>query len=126
MALVTPDFSEIKEDVGPGTYKGVIKKGEVKNWPDGSTYINWEIETYGEAEPKNNGRRIFHKTSTSGKGAFMLQKLYRAATGTVLAGPFDTEQLVGRQIEVQIVDGVRNGEPTGYTEVKNVKAVTTN
>lgn len=121
--LVNPDFSEIKEDVGPGTYRGVIKKAEVKEWPNGGQYINWEVETFGEAEPKNNGRRIFHKTSTSGKGAFMLQQFYRAATGQVLTGSFDTEQLVGRKIEVDVVQGVKNGEPTGYTEVKRVRPV---
>lgn len=124
--LVRPDFSEIQEEITAGTYKGVIKKGDVKEWPNGGQYVNWEIETYGEADSKNNGRRIFHKTSTSGKGAFMLQKLYRAATGQALTGQFDTEQLVGKNVEVQVIDGVRNGEPTGYTEVKNVKAVTTN
>lgn len=124
--LVTPDFSEIKEDVGPGTYKGIIKKGEVKAWPDGSSYINWEIETFGEAEPKNNGRRIFHKTSVSGKGAFLLQKFYRAATGQTLSGSFDTEQLVGKRVEVTLADGMRNNEPTGYIEVKNVRAVSAN
>ena len=102
-----------------------VKKGEVKEWPNGGQYINWELETYGEAESKNNGRRVFHKTSTSGKGAFMLQQLYRAATGTDLKGQFDTEQLVGKQVAVEIIDGVnrQTGEPTGYTEVKRVKPV---
>lgn len=125
--LVQPDFSEVKDEVTPGTYKGVIKKGEVKAWPSGGQYVNWEIETYGEAEAKNNGRRIFHKTATSGKGAFQLQKLYKAATGQALTGAFDTEQLVGKQVQVVVADGVnREGQPTGYTEVKNVMPVTTN
>lgn len=126
MSLVTPDFSEVAEQITPGTYKGIIKKGDVKEWPNGGTYVNWEIETCGEAEPRNNGRRIFHKTSTSGKGAFQLQKFYRAATGQVLTGAFDTEQLVGRQVIVEVVDGVNRstGTPTGYTEVKAVRPVT--
>lgn len=125
MALILPDFSEIQEDVSPGTYKGRIRKGEVKEWPNGGAYVNWEIETYGEAEPKNNGRRIFHKTSVSGKGAFMLQKFYRAATGQALSGQFDTEQLVGKSVEVEVVDGVnrQTGQPTGYVEVKAVRPV---
>ena len=126
MSLVTPDFSEIQEEVVAGTYKGIIKKGEVKEWPNGGQYVNWMIETFGEAEAKNNGRTIWHKTSTSGKGAFMLQKFYKAATGQALTGKFDTEQLIGKQIEVTLADGVRNGQPTGFTEVKNVRAVGTN
>lgn len=125
MSLVTPDFSEIQDAVSPGTYKCMIKKADIKEWPNGGSYVNWELETFGESETKNNGRRIFHKTSTSGKGAFMLQQLYRAATGQNLAGAFDTEQLVSKQVAVEVVDGVnrQTGEPTGYTEVKRVKPI---
>lgn len=119
--LLTPDFSEVAEAVTPGTYKTVIKKGEVKEWPNGGMYVNWELETVGEAEPKNNGRRIFHKTAIQGKGAFMLQQIYQAATGKPLTGQFDTEDLVGKVVVVDLADGVRNGEPTGYVEVKKVK-----
>jgi hypothetical protein len=123
MSLVTPDFSDIKDTVSPGTYTVIVKKGDVKEWPNGGTYVNWELETIGETETKNNGRRIFAKTSTGGKGAFMLQQIYRAATGADLKGPFDTEQLLGKTIAVELVDGVRNGEPTGYTEVKRFKSM---
>lgn len=123
--LVQPDFSEVAEEITAGDYKGIIKKGEVKEWPNGGAYVNWEIETVGDANPKNNGRRIFHKTSTSGKGAFMLQQIYKAATGETLTGKFDTEQLVGKTVAVTMADGVRNGEPTGYVEVKRVRPVST-
>jgi hypothetical protein len=121
MSLVVPDFSEVAEAVTAGTYKTIIKKGEVKEWPNGGVYVNWELETVGDSEPKNNGRRIFHKTSIQGKGAFMLQQIYQAAVGQALTGKFDTEQLVGKTVVVDLVDGVRNGEPTGYVEVKRVK-----
>lgn len=117
--LVTPDFSEIKEEVTPGTYKGIIKKGDVKEWPNGGQYVNWEIETFGETEAKNNGRRIFVKTSTSGKGAFVLQRLYRAAVGQALTGKFDTEQLIGKQVELEMA------ERNGYIEMKTVRPVAT-
>ncbi len=123
MALIKPDFSEIQDQVTPGTYRCIVKRGEVKEWPNGGQYVNWMMETYGETESKNNGRTIFHKTSTTGKGAFTLQQMYRAALGQQLTGAFDTEQLVGKQVAVELVDGVRNGEPTGYTEVKRVKPV---
>lgn len=125
MSLVKPDFSEIQDQISPGTYKVRVKKGDVKEWPSGGTYINWELETFGESEPKNNGRRIFYKTSTSGKAAFMLQQFYRAAAGSALTGSFDTEQLVGKEIAVEVVDGINRttGEPTGYTDVKRVKSI---
>lgn len=121
--LITPNFDDVQDAIQPGTYKVMIKKGDVKEWPNGGQYVNWELETTGETEAKNNGRRIFAKTSTGGKGAFMLQQIYRAAVGKSLEGQFDTEQLVGKTIAVEVVDGVRNGEPTGYTEVKRFKSV---
>lgn len=123
MALVTPDFSEVADPVTAGEYRCIIRKGEPKEWPNGGAYINWELETTGDSNPKNNGRRIFAKTSISGKGAFMLQQIYLAAAGEPLMGQFDTEQLAGKQVAVELVDGVRNGEPTGYTEVKRFKRV---
>jgi hypothetical protein len=53
----------------------------------------------------------------------MLQSLYRAAmNGKTLTGSFDTEELMGKQLSVDVIDGVRNGEPTGYTEVKRFKS----
>lgn len=121
MALVTPDFTEIAEDITAGTYKVVVKKGDIKEWPNGGKYVNWELETTGEANPKNNGRRIFDKTPISGKGAFRLQRFYKAATGQALTGGFDTEQLAGKMMLVEVVDGVRDGQPTGYTEVKSYR-----
>ncbi len=126
--LVKPSFDEVMDEVTPGTYKGVVKNGVVKEWQSGGQYVNWEIETYGETDSKNNGRRIFHKTPLSGKGAFLLQKFYKAATGEALTGQFDTEQLVGKCVELQLVDGVNRttGEATGYTEVKAVRRVTGN
>lgn len=125
MALITPNFDDVQDAVAPGTYKVRIKKGDVKEWPNGGTYINWDLETYGESESKNNGRHIFVKTNTSGKGVFMLQQLYRAAVGQTLAGSFDTEQLVGKEIAVEVVDGVnrQTGEATGYTDVKRFKSI---
>lgn len=123
--LVTPDFSEIAEDVTPGTYKVIVKKGDVKEWPSGGTYINWEMETVGETQPKNNGRRLFYKTSVSGKAAFQLQRFYKAATGQALTGGFDTDQLMGKQLMVEVIDGInrQTGEKTGYTDIKAVRPV---
>ncbi len=125
MALIQPDFSEIQDQVTPGTYKVRVMEGTIKEWPNGGSYVEWKLETFGEETAKNNGRRIFHKTATSGKGAFMLQQFYRAATGAALTGSFDTEQLVGKEVAVELVDGVnrQSGEPTGYTEVKRVKSL---
>ena len=122
--LVTPSFDEVQEEVVPGTYKVTIKKGTPGEYSTGTPYVNWELETWGEADPKNNGRRIFHRTPTAGKGAFQIQRFYRAAAGEILSGAFDTEQLVGKQVEVEV--GEREYEGKKYTEVKSVRAVSAN
>lgn len=121
--LVTPDFAEISESITPGTYKARIVKGDLGEWSTGTKYINWRMETFGEEDAKNNGRAIFHKTPIGGKGAFRLADLYRAATKQSLTGEFDTDQLMGKEVTVVVVDGVdnRTGTPTGYVEVKAVK-----
>lgn len=123
--LIEPNFDDIQDAVAPGTYKVRVKKGEVKEWPNGGTYVNWELETFGEETQKNNGRKLFAKTATSGKGAFMLQAFYRAAVGQALTGSFDTEAVVGKELAVEVIDGVnrQTGEATGYTEIKRFKAL---
>lgn len=123
MALVEPNFDDVPEDVGPGVYKVIVKKGEIKSWPSGDQYVRWEMETTGDSTPKNNGRRIFVNTSVSGKGVFMLQRLYRAAVGQSLTGSFDTEQLTGKQLEVELVQQVRDGQTTQYTDVKKFSPI---
>lgn len=123
-----PDLSESQDELRAGTYKSRIVKATPGSWQTQNgevPYINWELETYGESDAKNNGRRIFHKTALAGKGAFQLQKLYKAAVGEPLTGEFDDVMLMGKAIEVDVVDGKnrQTGEPTGYLEVKAVRAV---
>lgn len=124
--LVKPDFTEVQDEVTPGTYKVIIKKGDLKSYESGTQYVQWELETFGESEQKNNGRKIFYKTPAEGTAAFKLQRFYRAVTGQALTGQFDTEQLVGKQCEVEVVDGVsrQTGEKTGFTDIVKVRAVT--
>ena len=125
MSLIKPDFSEVQENVTAGTYKVRIVDGKTGEWNTerGTTmYINWAMETFGESETKNNGRRIFYKTPVTGKGAFRLQQFYKAATRADLRGEFDTEQLLGKELEVTVIDGMdKEGNATGYTEVKSVR-----
>lgn len=130
--LITPDFSEVKDSVEAGIYHVRIVGSEVGQW-DGkngkpnTTFINWTLETFNEAEEKNNGRRIWHKTPINGGGAFRLQEFYKAAMHTECPKEgFDRETLLGKELEVTVVDGVnrQTGQPTGYTEVKTCKALT--
>lgn len=130
MALITPDFSEVSErgNLKPGVYKVRITGAEVKEWAakddkPARPYVRWELETFGG---EANGRKIWTNTDIAGKGAFRLQNLYKAALGESIGnGGFDTEMLMGKEVEVVLKDGVnyKTGQPSGYTEVDSVKAI---
>lgn len=121
--LIAPDFSGVKDRVGEGDYKVRIVDSKVDQWAgkDGNpptTFINWTMETFGEADAKNNGRRIFHRTPIEGKGAFRLQDFFRAATGIDCPPSFDRTQLHGSELEVTY--GPQKDRPE-YSEVKSVR-----
>lgn len=124
--LVTPDFSQTQDAVGEGIYKVRVIDSKVDTWQgkDGkpnTTFIAWTLETFSEAEEKNNGRRIFHRTPIEGKGAFRLQDFYRAATGEECPDSFDRSMLHGREVEVTVAPQKDRPE---YTEVKAVRPIT--
>lgn len=121
--FITPDFSAVQDTVGVGTYKVRVTDSKVDQWAgkDGkppTTFINWIMETFDEADEKNNGRKIFHKTPINGGGAFRLRDFYKAATGEECAGQFDRGMLYGSELEITVVEQKNNPQ---YTEVKSVK-----
>lgn len=123
MALVKPDYSETNEPLVPGTYQSVVKNSAVKQWEGGVSYIEWELETVGNPDPKMNGRKITHKTNLSGKGAFTTAQIFHAATGQKSQGEFDTAALHGKRVLVDLVYQVKNGQQTEYTQVNKVRPV---
>lgn len=124
--FVTPDFSKVQDRVDEGIYKTRVVDSKVDTWQGkegkpNTTYIAWTLETFNEAEEKNNGRKIFHRTPIEGPGAFRLQDFYRAAMGEDCAGAFDRTMLHGRELEVTI--GKQKDNPE-YTEVKSARPIT--
>lgn len=121
--LVTPDFSQISEDVGPGEYKARITGHKMGQWDareggsQPTVYIGWTLETFGEATDKNNGRKIFTNTPINGKGAFKLQDLYKASMGEALptGQGFDPTMLYGKEVEALITAPKGGGK---YNDVK--------
>jgi hypothetical protein len=119
MSLITPDFSEVAEEITPGEYQVRITSMEEKTSKHGATYLMWKLDTINSPEPKNNGRAIFLNTMTSGKGAFMIKRLWDAATnGSEMGESFDSEALFGRELSV-----VTDKTDQGYTEIKSMKAI---
>lgn len=124
--LVTPDFSQAPDQIEPGIYKMRIVDSKVGIWEGregkpSTKYIQWSLETFGEAEDKNNGRRYTHRTPIEGKGAGIFQRFYKAAMGEDCTGAFDPSMLHSRELEVTI--GEQRDKPE-YTEVKAVKPIT--
>lgn len=123
--LVQPDFSQVQDRVSEGIYKARIVDSKVDSWAgkEGkppTTYINWTLETFGEVEDKNNGRRIFHRTPIEGPGAFRLQDFYRAAMSEDCPPTgFDRTMLYSREVEVTVRPQKNNPE---YTE-STVKSI---
>lgn len=127
--LIEPDFSEVKDSVEPGIYNGRIVDAKVDQWAGkegkkATVYVKWTFETFNEADPKNNGRKISTNTPVNGPGAFRLKQLYKAATGEECAGQFDPTMLYGKELELTVVQQKdKNGQETEYTDVKTVKPI---
>lgn len=123
--LVTPDFSGVQDRVDVGIYKTRVVDSKVDMWTgkDGkpnTTFIAWTLETFSEAEDKNNGRKIFHRTPIEGPGAFRLKDFYKAVMGEECSSAFDPSMLHGREVEVTIAQQKSAPE---YTEVKAVRPI---
>ena len=124
MSLITPNLDDVQDSFVAGEYKVRIVGTEQGKWENdrGIThYLKVTMETFDEAEPKNNGRKLFDRVPFTGGGAFRIVNLYAAATGEKLnrENPsFDTEMLIGRELKV-VVDI----NDKGYTEIKSVSSI---
>lgn len=129
--LITPDFSDVRDSVEPGTYNVRVAGHEVGEWPgkEGKAptkFIKWKLETFNETEPKNNGRFIWHRTNINGPFAKALKDFYKATMGEDIGtNGFDPSMLYGKEVVVKTdwqID-YKTKEPTEYIEVKSVKPI---
>ena len=125
MSLVEPNFSEVQDTVSPGVYNVRVIKGEVGKWegkdgkPD-TTFINFEMETFGEEKSDNNGRKIWDRVPITGKGAFKMMHFYKACTNEELtkeSAGFDLEQLIGKEFIITMK------EKDGYVNAAGYKSI---
>lgn len=122
--LVTPNFDEVSGGLEPGVYTARITAGEATESKAGNPMIKWTYEIYGSDAKGANGQLVFDRTMLSGKGAFRLQNLYVAAMKQKLAGPFDTDMLLGKEIKVTLQNGTQqDGSPSKYMEVREVQGI---
>ncbi len=130
--LVVPDFSEAAESnsepIPAGIYKVRLEEATPVKTKDGTgTYIKWKAKIFGaEGElEKYNNWPVFYNTMTSGKGAGMLKTLIAAAIGEVPEGNFDTDDLLGKEVQFTLTQGKdKDGNPSTWPNVKGVRAIT--
>ena len=124
---VTPDFSEavdFGEQVPAGVYKARIDGFESKtSKTSNNPYIQWKAVLFGiEGELKRfNNRTVSFNTMTTGKGAGTLKSLLRATIGE--PRPFDTTELVGKEVQLTLVDNRRDDGTMGWPEVKAIAPI---
>lgn len=125
MALVVPQFDELA-DITPGNYKARITEAEVTTAKtSGAPMVVWKLEVFGSDNKGQNGQVITHRTMLTGKGAFGVKDLYRAAMKEELSGSFDTDMLLGKEVLLTMGQGrpQQDGSPSRFPEVKSVTGV---
>lgn len=125
MALVEPQFDELA-DITAGNYKARITGAEVTTAKtSGAPMIVWKLEVFGHDKKAMNGQQITHRTMLAGKGAFGVKDLYRAAMKQELTGSFDTDMLLGKEVQLTMGEGrpQQDGSPSRYPEVKTVTGI---
>jgi len=122
--LIEPDLSEGQKNLEPGVYPARIIAVEPKESKAGKAMVKWTLETFGADDQALNGKRVYTHTMCVGKGVFKLQEMYKAATGEKLEGAFDSEQLIGSEVRITLVEGRDQfGNLSDWPDVKTVSAM---
>ena len=118
MALINPDLTGIKglEAINPGVYPAKITKADPGVSKAGNPIVKAEFDVTVD----NDSRHRFASIPTSGAGAFMFEQLLRAThfddvADKLKAGEptsFDTDSLIGQEINLQIESDMYNGAVT--------------
>lgn len=122
---ISIDTSEVVDGLPEGEYFANVVDAELKTSKSGNPYLRWQLTVFNNTEGKYNGQAIWHSTPTTGKGAFRLLQLYKAAVGAKLdksATSIDPKEILGKQVGITVVNSHdQDGNPNGFTEVKNVR-----
>lgn len=130
MPIITPDFTEVETrpqwTTPEGTFKARIFDAQETTSKEGNPYIKWTLKLFGceETAAQWNDLTVFYNTPTTGKGAFRLQNLMKAIQGDARSVPFDTQDYLGKEIQVLLVKRVMpDGSISKYPDVKTVSAI---
>ena len=107
MPLIQPDFSDLDKPIEPGTYTASITDVDVVVSKAGNPGIKPTLEINDNGTTRTRANTW---VSVTGKGAFMFERLLRAAgfddeANRIMAGErieFDTDKLIGHEILVNV------------------------
>lgn len=120
------NLEDVIDGVPEGDYNVTVVDAEMKTSKAGNPYARWQLTVFDAPEAKFNGQAIWHSTPTTGKGAFRLIQLWRAAMGQKpdsKVTSIDPQQILGKKLSITVVNSHdQDGNLSGYTEVKSVRA----
>lgn len=121
MPKVGINLDEVKDYVEPGWYFVTIVGAEIKDSNSSDhQYINWRMQI-DEPESEFHKQSLFHMTSLSPNALPMLKNFLEAANAQWDEDGFNTEDVIGAQLEVKVE--VEQYQGRTQNKIRNVRAV---
>lgn len=129
--LITPQLDEAVEStestpMPTGVYNVRVEGVEMKTSKAGGKYLSWKLVVFGAEGDlaRYNNWPVYYSTMTEGKGAGMLKSFFKACTGEELAGGFDTDVCLGKELQATIVQRKNeDGTVSKWPDVKGIKPI---
>ncbi len=118
-----PDYSESKfGPVAAGVHFVRVIDAEASKTQKGVPLITWTMESFGNENPIQNGKKVWHRTEISGQFSGMLKLFLQAINPEYAGGPFNTEEYLGKELEITVEYPMdkQTGQPSQYSRIKRV------
>jgi len=102
MPRIDVNLDDVKDYVEPGWYVAQVVQQEIKTSKDQqSQYVEWVLEI-AEPESEFHGMKVWHRTSLKPTALSMLKNFLEAAQFQWDADGFNTEDVVGAELEIKV------------------------
>jgi hypothetical protein len=121
MARINVNLDDVNENnlLDPDWYRVVVTNFEEKQG-EKARYISWELEVRDEKVPDSHPK-LWHNTPIEGKGLGILKRFVMACGVEWDADGFDTESVLGSELEVQVDHRTYNDKT--YNNVKELRSI---
>ena len=119
MPKINVGLDDVKEFVDPGWYPVVVVGGEVKTSKNNNEYVSWQLEI-DQPDGEFDRVKLIVRNMLEGRGLVLLKKFLEACEFGWDPDGFDTEDVLGSQLEVLVETATREieGEERVMNEVK--------